>query len=148
MKKEKVSGVCLPAQSAGRCTVQQSSLYTSIYIKGAVCWFLFLVFFWGAGVSPLFCPNKQRRVCFHDPIKQTDLYHHTISHWLTLFMCGGPCHLLCSFKLFTGDRDKVRVCMIASLISLIFKFWFWISSPKPRGAPLIFFDLFLSPNFS
>ena len=64
-----------------------------------------------------------------------DLKGQLISYCLTLFICGGPCHLA-SFKQYPGDLIFLWEQLVSYGKNKQLQNIVWISSPKLHNAPL------------
>ena len=119
----------------GRHTAHQGSLYTSIYIKEAVC----RVFFGGGGGRHCSVQTNKTDVCFHD---RTNKLIFTKSQFHADWLClrvADPATFVASnsfsFFCFLGIEIKLE---FALLPHNILKFWVWISSSEPHGGPFNF----------
>ena len=67
---------------------------TSCTFKDALCSFGEDIFIGRNNeLMDILCPNKLNKLSFHDWINKLALKENSVSHCLTLCICGGPCHL-------------------------------------------------------
>ena len=128
-------------------------VYYYIIFKGALCcfWEEILIRREVSSTPDLFMPKQTKQTpFFHDWINKVTLNDNTLSFCFTLFICGGPCHLVSNSvlgTLFSSDNSLfIQLSKIEIFLSLyhylinivnILKFGVWISSPKLHSAPLI-----------
>ena len=92
----------------------------------------------------IWCLDKPSLFSWLNKLNRQTLKENTISYCLTLFICGGPCHLF-SFKHLSFLREQLLYSLMErlifpslyhSLVNIELQFWVWISSSKLLCAAL------------